>query len=635
MEEIRQKRGLVAPSHPAQALDKLQQKRGLVTPSLPSKAVDGLQQTDGKQQAEGLDPAAASWHPNLKSTLLPATSDADWLEEQHSVPEGWKKHKCELCGHMAHFVLDIWKHKTLVHGECLEEDFLLYVFAEQNFEMGERLKRLQESVLNTRTHEGATVADVVESQAQAIINSIKVNKRLEDLENKTKNYITNQVKQQTIVENISRDVNILKQLSPPSPFPGMQPPVAPKEPPQHSTLPSSRPFPLQPSPSQPATQARPILPGCGCLTQNGWPGSPPQPLGMPSTTHPSPQPSPQPSPSPLPQQGGLQQPRLQAWAQAAAPTRFEVPPKAPTSQLRQPFSQHSLIADVRPKIAYITDSIGANVNFDMLEKATGAEVKKMKAYCSKFDGKIPTKNFTDVVPKVMGSDKFEYLVVQASSTDLTNLLNLPEGTVDEYYRQQASLSSYQMVASIDSALTSHPSLKGAVLMERAPRYDDLHDLNHYANGLLHEAVARSRNINKIFIGQHTLECDGGMRASRFGTPSSHHNYDGIHMRGTSGKMAYTRSVANIFQHAGILSSPLKVVVPKMTSRPRTNIQECFQPANRKRGFSNPARRQESFQSAGRSQGVFQLAQQQHERAPPPLMEQEVTIPTHNRFQGFW
>ena len=145
----------------------------------------------------------------------------------------------------------------------------------------------------------------------------------------------------------------------------------------------------------------------------------------------------------------------------------------------------------------------------MLKKATGAELKKSKAYCSKFGGKIPTKNFTDILPKVLSVDKFDYLVVQASSTDLTNLLELPEATVDEYFRQQASLSSYQMVASLDAAFASHPYLKGAILMERTPRYDSIHELNRYANGILYEAVAKSRNVGKIFIGQHNLQCEGG------------------------------------------------------------------------------------------------------------------------------
>ena len=195
-----------------------------------------------------------------------------------------------------------------------------------------------------------------------------------------------------------------------------------------------------------------------------------------------------------------QPPRLPAWPQPAAPTRFVLPDPAQASASQQ--IQHpALPAELKPTISYVTDSIGHNVNFEMLEKATGAKIMKAKAYCSKFGGKIPTKNFTDVVPKVLQAVHCDYLVVQASSTDLTNLQGLPDTTVNEYYRQEASMSSHQMVAAVDSALTSNPHLKGAVLMERTPRYDDLHDLNIYANSVLHQAVASSRNVNKIFVGQ--------------------------------------------------------------------------------------------------------------------------------------
>ena len=97
-------------------------------------------------------------------------------------------------------------------------------------------------------------------------------------------------------------------------------------------------------------------------------------------------------------------------------------------------------------------------------------------------------------------------------------------------------------------------------------------------------------------------------------------------------MAYTCSVASIFQQAGLLASPLQVIVPRMTSCPSTQTQENFQPAGKRRGFNNPARRHKTFQSAGRSEGIFQQAQNQKGRPIVPLME--VTIPTQNRFQGF-
>ena len=454
---------------------------------------------------------------------------------------------------------------------------------------------LQEHLLARHCVQSRDVAELLRMQQQ-LLNKI----------------ITLQTKQQQDINKIAQNITEFKNQPPPVHFC-----------PPSTALPHQGPliFPSLGSPTFSATPLPSVL-----LSADALPFAPLQ------DTPSSPDPQPSLPPHPQPQVRQQPRPRLQAWSQPAAPTRFEAPVDAPSSrQTQSPF----LPAGWKPKIAYIADSIGSHAHFDLLEKASGAEIKKTKAYCSKFGGRMPSKNFTDIVPKVMGSEKFDYLVIQASSTDLTNLLELPKNTVDEYYRQQASLSSYQMVASVDSALTSHPHLKGVVLMERAPRYDDFHELNRYANTVLHEAVAQSKYTNKIFIGQHTLECQDGLRASRFGSPSSHQYYDGIHLRGTSGKMAYTRSVASIFQQAGILTSPIQVIVPRLIPHSNTQTQEKFQlAAGRRRGFNNPARRQVSFQSAGRSQGVFQQAQQQQQDRPLiPLME--VTIPTQNRFQGFW
>ena len=674
--------GLTYPSNYSQGVEVrqvLKQQTGIL-----DRVPNSSQGVEGQpllnQQQGALNPSATSWLPGLQTftpstvSLSPLPPTSRGLEKENTMPEGWKKHTCEICEHKASFVLDIWKHKAEVHGECLEEEFLLYVFAEQNFEMGERVRRLQQSVQSNMNHEGATLADVVESQAQSIINDAKIKKRLDDLEKKSKGdkhnsilanptvkskeevdagnnheyetctvcqeifrkgaalqdhilarhcvqsremtellkihqellntIITSQVKQQNVIENIEKDIKHIRQ-TPLTPISG---------------VPMQTPAPLH---VQPLVAPHPLTHQAPESTSTPHSIQPPlhQPVPQPSN------PPPLPSPPSLLQPHYLQLPRLPAWPQPAAPTRFTVPPTPQVSQKKQ---DPVLPESWKPKIGFVADSIGHNANFEILEKATGAKIKRSKAYCSKSGGKFPMKNFTDVVPKAMSEEQFEYLVVQASSTDLTNLNGLPVDTVNEYYRQQASLSSYQMVASVDSALTSYPNLKGVVLMERTPRYDNLHDLNLYANSVLHEAVASSRNLNKIFIGQHTLQCEGGLRASRYGAPASHHNYDGIHLRGTSGRMAYTRSVASIFQQAGILSSPLQVIVPKMNSRSSSKNHVNFQPADRRRGFINQSRRQESFQSVGRSKGFSQ----QQNKTPVPLMEQEFNLPTQNRFQVF-
>ena len=53
------------------------------------------------------------------------------------------KHKCETCGKEELFVLDLWKHKAQDHRDAYGKDFLLYVLTEQNYELAEKVKRLE------------------------------------------------------------------------------------------------------------------------------------------------------------------------------------------------------------------------------------------------------------------------------------------------------------------------------------------------------------------------------------------------------------------------------------------------------------------------------------------------------------
>ena len=212
------------------------------------------------------------------------------------------------------------------------------------------------------------------------------------------------------------------------------------------------------------------------------------------------------------------------------------------------------------KIAYITDSIGGNVYLKELEKLTKTKIKKAKAYGAtkreRSEGFLfPDRNFTDVVPAVLSSEQPDVVIATAPSVELTNL---PLGAVDEYASQEASCSSYNMVKVAENALTNNPGLKMFIIPERVPRYDRWNELNNYANEELHEAVKQVNNKDvrkRILIGRHNLECEGGLRVSRYGDPRTcRRTVDNIHMRGSSGTVAFTRSMASILAGAGFCSS---------------------------------------------------------------------------------
>ena len=189
---------------------------------------------------------------------------------------------------------------------------------------------------------------------------------------------------------------------------------------------------------------------------------------------------------------------------------------------------------------------------DELEKITKTKIKKKRAYGAvKAPGQTyPVSNFKDVVPKEMAENRPDILVLQRDSVTLTDL---SEGAPEEYARQQMKVVSQNMMTVATSALDSNPQLQQVILMHAAPRYDDKEELNTYGNNMLHEAKKESQSINKnkVFIGVHNLECTtAGLKASRYGD-GSRGQVDMVHMRGSSGLVSYTRSVAQILASAGL------------------------------------------------------------------------------------
>ena len=154
-------------------------------------------------------------------------------------------------------------------------------------------------------------------------------------------------------------------------------------------------------------------------------------------------------------------------------------------------------------------------------------------------------------------------------------------------------------------MKNHTNLKQLIVIEAAPRYDQWAVLNEYGNKELHEAlksIDKDEVRNKITIDRHNLQCDGGLRLSRCGDPSKR-NVDGIHLRGSSGNIALSRSIALIMAGAGLAS------IPKAEALLRTPPQA---PSHQPSDFQR--------QRSRRRQG-----------GPVGPAVQQYTIPTQNRF----
>lgn len=222
------------------------------------------------------------------------------------------------------------------------------------------------------------------------------------------------------------------------------------------------------------------------------------------------------------------------------------------------------------KMLFIGDSISSNVEISMLENATKARIKTAKAYSAAFDTEtniakqaamFPASNFTDVVSRELKNGKFTTVLLQAGSVDITNL-NTKENPekYTEYFKQVAVMSATNLFQVAENAFKDSPSTSKVIIMKQIPRYDPLEvdplslkpSLSLLFNKTLTKLWMDSSLKDKIFIGTHNIECNGAIREARYRHTKSG-KFDGIHLYGSSGRKAYTRSVLNILQSAKITS----------------------------------------------------------------------------------
>ena len=215
----------------------------------------------------------------------------------------------------------------------------------------------------------------------------------------------------------------------------------------------------------------------------------------------------------------------------------------------------------------IGDSISHNLDKNIIEKAIGGKVKTCTAYEAGFDNvgneakhaaKFPAKNVKDVITKEVKKDLVDYLVIQAGSTDITNLRTGEKDIDTEVFKKEVHYAAKNLFTAAESALEHQPNLKKVVIMTLTPRYDTrMSDpralkpiLAHMFNNTLRELWLNSPAKDKVTIGLHNLECVGGTHEARY-RDIRNNKYDGIHLYGPSGGKAYTISVLDILKNCDI------------------------------------------------------------------------------------
>ena len=88
--------------------------------------------------------------------------------------------------------MNLWRHKAFEHGEAYSEDILLYILTEQNYDMEQSVRRLEEVTkennkrverfIESVVHEGVSMSNIVDSQSDTIIEILNVHRKINDLE---------------------------------------------------------------------------------------------------------------------------------------------------------------------------------------------------------------------------------------------------------------------------------------------------------------------------------------------------------------------------------------------------------------------------------------------------------------------
>ena len=210
----------------------------------------------------------------------------------------------------------------------------------------------------------------------------------------------------------------------------------------------------------------------------------------------------------------------------------------------------------KPKVLLVGDSIAHNTNFNCIEVVTNTTLKTAKAYSSAWDNsaRFKAQNIKDVTKNELMQSSYDHVLLAAPTVDISNLNtgNMKAADNVEALKKKVEISCKNMMKVAEDALVSHNNLKKVTIMNHAPRFDTAEmdpiglkqNLANFANNYMLELWLDCPMKDKIVISSHNLECSGEQRIKRY-TDDRTKRYDGVHLYGSAGKVAYTESVLNI------------------------------------------------------------------------------------------
>ena len=224
----------------------------------------------------------------------------------------------------------------------------------------------------------------------------------------------------------------------------------------------------------------------------------------------------------------------------------------------------------------VADSIGKNANFRLLESRSQVLLRTATAYTAlaDSDARNPETNFKTVVKKEIKKRKFSYLVMGGGTNELSNL-DTTAINADKFedLEKKAVDSARNYFSIAEETLKENPSLRKIVLLNRISRFDLLHkdplqikhQLSNLANLEYSKLHTRSSLKDKIIIGKHNIDNSIFNRDQMYGIPGAG-KYDGIHMFGRKGKIAFTNSLLDILKSAEIIKTSDNTTFHKSAGR---------------------------------------------------------------------
>ena len=167
-------------------------------------------------------------------------------------------------------------------------------------------------------------------------------------------------------------------------------------------------------------------------------------------------------------------------------------------------------------------------------------------------------------------------------------------------------------------------------MKQDPRYDPSHvdpmglkpTLSMLFNSTVTDLWMDSPDKDRIFIGNHDIECTGAIKESRYRETKSV-KYDEIHLYGSSGSKSYTMSVLNILKAANVTSTDY--------NSHQSGTQFLHTVQNRR----NSRNRRQANRSGNQKHNNTQHNQNIRQQTYANVARDNVyTVPTNNRFSTF-